>query len=453
MGLTSSPDCKSRDSDSHPADLGGRSGELRFTVRRPPTGEVSPCGHRPSGGDVARGVDVGVAPSGSAGFALEDRLALAVSGCDVPARGASLRRVRGRDLLDPPERFVLQTCDQLAPATSADHAVEPTFLGDSDARLLVGAMRGADHRPQAEILDPDHVEPSCEVGGGLLDPVLTPVPVAGFQFRDRPFCLLSAVGAARATGQPLLQHLQPFRLTGAKTGDAQQFAGRQRSGHHNTAVYADHAAVPWTGYRVGDMRERDMPASSPIPRNPVGPDALWHRSRPAEPHPSDLGHPDPTQAAVEALDVMRFHRDLPKPLVHTGFTPRRAPVCAGEQVPHRLSEIPQRLLLYCLTSRPKPRVLGACLRQLRALLQIARSPAAWPPVLLLLHRQIPHIPRIPAVRQQSLLLLRGGQQPKSGHIRTVSATTDIPRTWHASTRRDRLPPWTEIHFSQPKEIQ
>src|SRR5829696_340895 len=55
--------------------LRGRSRQLRFTVRRPPNGEVSPCSHCPSGGDVACSVHVGVAPTGSAGFALEDRLA------------------------------------------------------------------------------------------------------------------------------------------------------------------------------------------------------------------------------------------------------------------------------------------------------------------------------------------------------------------------------------------
>ena len=88
---------------------------MRFTVRRPPTGEVSPCSHRPSGGDVACSVDVGVAPPGTAGFTLDDRLALAVSGCDVPACGATLRRIRSRDLLNPAQSFVLQTSDKLAP--------------------------------------------------------------------------------------------------------------------------------------------------------------------------------------------------------------------------------------------------------------------------------------------------------------------------------------------------
>src|SRR5258705_12599908 len=95
--------------------LRGRSSELRFTVRRPPTGEVSPCGHRPSGGDVACSVDVGVAPSGGAGLALEDRLALAVPGCDVPARRALFRRIRSRDLLDSAGSLGLEPCDELAP--------------------------------------------------------------------------------------------------------------------------------------------------------------------------------------------------------------------------------------------------------------------------------------------------------------------------------------------------
>ncbi len=399
---------------------------MRFTVRRPPTGEVSPCGHRPSGGDVACSVDVGVAPSGSAGLALEDRLALAVSGCDVPACGASLRRIRSRDLLDPAESLVLQACDQLAPATSPDRAIEPAFLGDSDTRLLDGSARGAGHRLNVEVFDPDQVEPPCKVRGGFLDPVPTPIPLAGAQLRDRTFGLFATVGTALATGQPPLQHLQPFRLTRGKTGCVQQFASRQRSRHGNTTVNADHAAVTWAEDRVWDVRERNMPATRPITVNPVGLDTLWHWARQAEPHPPDLRHPYPTQAAVQPLNMTRLHADLPKPFVHTGFTPRRAAVRAGEEVPHGLREIPQRLLLNSLTSGTEPPVLGAGLRQLRTLLQIPGSLAARLPVLLLLHRQIPHIPRIPAVRQQRLLLLRSRQQSEPRHNRTIITDTDNP---------------------------
>ena len=103
---------------------------MRFTVRRPASAEVSPCCHRPSGGDVACSVHVGVARPGGAGFALENRLALAVFGCDVPARGASLRRVRGRDLLDPTRSLVLQTRGEQTPSASADAPVETALLCD-----------------------------------------------------------------------------------------------------------------------------------------------------------------------------------------------------------------------------------------------------------------------------------------------------------------------------------
>jgi hypothetical protein len=65
---------------------------------------------------------------------------------------------------------------------------------------------------------------------------------------------------------------------------------------------------------------------------------------------------------------MRLDRDLPESFVHTGFAPRRAPVRATEKVPHRLSEIPQRLLLHSLRARRQPLVLGARGGQLRALL-------------------------------------------------------------------------------------
>jgi hypothetical protein len=413
--------------DSNPTQLlCGRRAELRFTVRRPPAGEVSPCCHRPSGGDVACSVHVGVAPASIAGLALEDRLALAVSGCDVPARGASLRRVRSRDLFNPAESLVLQPCDQLAPATSHDCAVEPALLGDSRARLLDGPARRPGHRPHVKSLDPDHLEPSRQVGGGLLDPVLAPIPLTGLQSRDRTFRLLAAIGTALAAAQPLLQHLQPLRLTRSQTRYMQQLAGRQRSRHGNAAVNADHAAIPRTADRVGDMRERDMPAASPITGNSIGLDTLGHRSRQAEACPSDLRHPHPTDVAIQPFDVMGFQPDLPKAFVHTGFAPCRAPVCPGEEVPHRLREIPQRLLLHRLTPGPKPRVLGARLSQLRRLLYIARSYAARLPVPLLLHRQIPYISRVPAVRPQGFLLVNSRQQPKPRHVRTVTATTDIP---------------------------
>ena len=397
---------------------------MRFTVRRPPTGEVSPCGHRPPGGDIACSVDVGVAPSSSAGFALEDRLALAVSRSDVPARGTTLRRTRSRDSLNPAKSLVVQSRNEQAPAALADRAIEPALLSRSYARLLDGATRRACHRPHIKGLDSNHVKPPCKVGAGLLHPVLTPVPLAGSQFRNRPFRLLAAFGTTRGTGEPPLQYLQPLRLTRSKTGCMQQFAGRHRSRYDNTTVNADHAAIARAADRVWYVRECDMPAASPITDNPVRFDTLGHRSRQPKPHPSDLRHPYPAEAAVQLLDVTCLHSDLSKTFVNTGFAPRRAAVCATEKVPHSLREISQRLLLHRLASGPKPRVVGAGLRQLRGLLNVVGSLAPRLPVLLLLHRQIPDIPRIPAMRYQPLLLLRGWQQSKPRHTRTVTGTTD-----------------------------
>ena len=421
---------------------------MRFTVRRPPTGEVSPCCHRPSGGDVACSIDVGVASPGSAGLALEDRLALAVFRCDVPARRATLRRIRSRDLLYPAVSLVLQSCGELTPTTSKYCAVESSFLSDSHAGFLSGAARGPGHRPHVKSLDPDHVEPLREVSGGRFHPVPKPIPFAGFQLRDRPFRPLAAMRIALGPRKLPLQHPQPLRFTRGETRCVQQLAGRKRRGHSHTPIDADYAPIARTGDRIRDVGKRDMPAVSSITGNPVGLDTVWHRPRHAKPDPPDLGHPDPTEAAIQSFDVLGSQADLPKPFVHARFAPPRATVRAGEEVSHSLRVIPQRLLLHRLTPGAKPRVLRAGLGQLCALLPVAGSHPARLPVPLLLYRQIPHIPRIPTVLQQLLLLLRGGQQSEPRHIRKVTTTTDIP-SQSARVPRDRHSPWTDFQgFSQ-----
>ncbi len=105
------------------------------------------------------------------------------------------------------------------------------------------------------------------------------------------------------------------------------------------------------------------------------------------------------------------------------------------------------------TANTKPPVLGAGFGQLRSLLDIARSFAARLPMLLLLHRQIPHIPPIAAMRQQRRLLIRGRQQPKPRHSDKVSTTTGIPDAAPQPHAGDRLPPPPHSRGYQPKEIQ
>jgi hypothetical protein len=426
---------------------------LRFTVRRPPTGEVSPCSHRPSGGNVACSVDVGIAPPSSAGFALENRLALTISGSDVSARGASLRRIRGRNLLDPTMSLVLQTRSEQPPTAAADSPVQPALLSSAHTGLLYSSPYSAGHRTHVKGFNPDRVEAARNIGGGFLDPVLAAVGLTRLQIRDRQFRSSAAVGATLGAGEPLLQHLQTPGLTPAQTRYLQQLTGRQRRRHDNATVDTDHAAVARTGNGVRDVGERDMPAAGPITGDTVGLDARGNQPRHAETHPAHLRHPNPTEPAVQTLDVMPFHRDLPEPFVHISFAPPWATVRTVEEIPHGLGEIPQRLLLHRLTPGTKPPVLGTGLGQLRCLLNVAGSPAPRPPMLLLLHRQIPHVPRIPTMRQQCLLLLRDGQQPKSRHMRTVTVNTDIPDVAHPRHTGDRLAPRTEVQGFQPKEIR
>jgi hypothetical protein len=425
---------------------------LRFTVRRPSTGEVSPCSHRPSGGNVTCSVDVGVAPSSSAGFALENRLALTVPGGDVPARGASLRRKRGRNLLDPTLSLVLQTRSEQPPTAAADSPVQSALLRNAHAGLLYSSPRSAGHRTHVKGFNPDRVEAARNVSSGFLDPVLTAVGLTRLQSRDRQFRSGAPVGATLGPNEPLLQHLQPLGLAPAQTRGVQQLTGRQRRRHDNATVNTDHAAVARTGDGVRDVSERDMPATGPITSDTVGLDAGGHRPRQVKPNPAHLGHPNPTETAVQTLDVMRFHRNLPEPFVHISFAPPWATVRAVEEISHSLREIPQRLLLHRLTPGTKPPVLGTGLGQLRGLLDIAGSLAPRLPMLLLLHRQIPHVPRVPTMRQQCLLLISDGQQPKPRHMRTVTVNTDIPDVAHQHHTGDRLPPRTEVQGFQPKEI-
>ena len=416
---------------------------MRFTVRRLPNGAVSPCCHRPSGGDIACSVDVGVAPTGSTGLALENRLALAVPGSDVPARRASLRRERGRNLLDPTVGLVLQTCGEKPPTTAADRPIQATLLSNTHTWQLDSSPRRAGHRPHVKGFDPDRVEAARNISRGFLHPVLAPIDLTRLEFRDRPFRSPAPVRATLGPGEPLLQHPQPLGLTWSQTRCVQQFTGRQRSRHGKPTVNTDHAAITWTRNRVRDVGERDMPTASPITGDPVGLDTLRHRPRQPEPHPAHFGHPHPTKAAIQSHNVVRFDRDLPKPFVHTGLTPCRAPMRAGEEVLHGLREIPQRLLLHRLTAGTKPPVLGADLGQLRGLLDITRSLAPRLPVLLLLHRKIPHTACVPTVLQEDLLLRSGGQQPKPRHNRKVTTTTDNPDVAGQPHTGIGFPPRTE----------
>jgi hypothetical protein len=397
---------------------------LRFTVRRPASAEVSPCCHRPSGGDVACSVHVGVARPRVAGFALENRLALTVFGRDVPAYAASLRRVRGRDLLDPTTSLVLQTRGEQTPSASADAPVQAALLRHPLTRPLDGTPRTAGHRTHVKGFNPDRVEAPRNVRGGLLDPILASVSLPRLQLGDRVLRASSTIGATFGAGKPLLQHLQPLGLTAAQARGVQQFTGRQRCRHHHTTVDTHHAAITRTRDRLRDVGERDMPSAGPITADSIGLHSCRDRPRPAEAHPADFGHPYPSEPAVQTLHVTSFHRNLPEPLVCTGFAPRRARVRSGEKVAHRLRVVPQRLLLHSLRACRQPFVLSAGRGQLSTLLVVAGRPAPWLPMLLLLDGQVPHIPGMATMLGQHHRLLSGRKQPVTRHTGKLTLTTD-----------------------------
>src|SRR5659263_189999 len=81
--------------------------------------------------DVDRGVGVGVRGV-SAGFALEDRLALAVSGCAVPAGGARTTGVAGVYTDHCPfGHLVFEAGEEPAPHGREDRLVERTLRADT----------------------------------------------------------------------------------------------------------------------------------------------------------------------------------------------------------------------------------------------------------------------------------------------------------------------------------
>jgi len=398
---------------------------LRFTVLRPPDGEVSLCWHRPSGGDVAGGVDVGVARPRLASDTREDRLALAVFGCDVPAGGASLRRIRGRNLFEASRSLMLKPRHKPTPALTTDRAVETPLLRNPNTGSVNRASSGARHRPHIEVLNPDRVEPARKVGSGLFEPVSSPVGFARFDFRDRRLPPLSAVGAALGARETLLQTVQPNLLTTCEPRSVQQLASGQRRRYHHTAVHTDCAVIGRSGNRVGDVGEGDMPAPGAIPRNAVGLHIRGYCSRPAKSDPTDLGHPDPSVAPVELYDVLGLDADLPEALMNTRLAKCRTAVSAGEKVSHRLCEIPQRLLLHRVRPSRQPVIFEADLGQLRRLLVVSRGTAARLPQLLLLNGQIPHEPGMPTMLQQLDLLSQRWRQPKPRHAHNVASATDI----------------------------
>jgi hypothetical protein len=397
---------------------------LRFTVHRPASAEVSPCCHRPPGGDVACSVHVSIAGARTAGDTLENRLALTVFRRDMPAVGASLRRVRRSDGFEPTQGLVLQPGNQQPPTLAADLTVKPPFLRDVGARAFPGSARRARHRPHLQFLDADGGKAARHIGAGLFHPVTAAICLAGAQLRNSQLRSCPPVRSAARPGQTPLQSAQPLGFTGPKARNAQQLPARQRSRYRHPAIDTNDAAIIWSRDRFRDGSKSDVPPPRPIPRDSVRLHCVGDVAGPPEPHPTDLRYPYLPIAATQPLDVVEFESDLSEPFMRAGFTPRRASVGAVEKIAHGLREVPQRLLLDGLRPGCQPVVFGAGRSQLGTLLVVTGRSAPRLPVLLLFHGQIPHKPGVATVFGQCCRLLNAGKQPKPAHINNLGTTAD-----------------------------
>jgi hypothetical protein len=389
---------------------------LRFAVRRLWQSGASPRSNRPPGGrvrDVACRVDVGVVLV-PAGNAPEESLALATLPGGVAAGVAGLRRVTRIDLDHASRCFVLQPGHQPPPPVGENPPVQPSLLRDVTARFSDGALRRASHRLDLQVLDTDHIEPARQIGAGLLPPVPTPVTLTGLQASDRNRELSPPVGPVSrfgaSAGQPHQSH--GFRLTQA--GRGQQFPGAQRRTHPHSPVHTHDLTIPWAGDRFGDRGERDMPTASPIMGGPERLNSHGYRTGPTEPHPPHLRDLHLTDMTGQTPHVTEFDRDDPEPAAPP--TPPRPPVGPSEKVRPRLGEVLERLLPHHNRPGGRPPELRARLGQLTALLSEPwRGPEPGSPVGVLLDRQVPHEPGMPAMLGQHGLLGRRGLKTEAGH--------------------------------------
>ena len=190
---------------------------MRFTVHRPPDGEVSLCWYRPSGGDVAGCVHVGVLhgpglPRQATHAKTAWLLRLSRATCPHAEHRCDVYAAATRSSL--PAVLWSSRRNQPTPPLMTDGAVEPPFLRYPSARVFHCAARGAGHRPHVERLDPNGVKPARQIRCRLLHPVSPPIGFARFDSGDRR-------ASSAAGGWSHARRAQDVAATGA-TGPARR---------------------------------------------------------------------------------------------------------------------------------------------------------------------------------------------------------------------------------------
>ncbi len=393
---------------------------MRFTLRRDPCGRLSACADGPSGRDVDCCIHIGMRLT-PAGCAPENRLALAVLRCPMPAGVAGLRGVRGVDSLDTSGSFVFEASYQGAPSVGPDATVE-SRLGATPIREVVSRSRGvrlrlrpSGHLGEAQVFDSNDVEAPREIGAGLLDPVLAAIGAASAQLGYRCLCSLSPAGAAATASQSALQVLKPKLLGHRQSRAPQQFARTQGRGDRNSAVHADDLARTGWRDRLGDDGEGDVPATDPVAGDAVRLGFRYGAGQP-EPYPANFRYQRPRPFPAHLHDPGCLGADDPESFVQTSLAPGRSPMDADVEVLDSLVEVPQRLLLYGLRPGAQPARRGSSFGQLPTLLdKPGCSRSVRGPHRPLLERQIPYVARMLTVLQQRALLRGGRVEPEPGH--------------------------------------
>jgi hypothetical protein len=166
-----------------------------------------------------------------------------------------------------------------------------------------------------------------------------------------------------------------------------------------------------------------MPTAGPVTGNAERLHVPRQRSGQTKPHPADLRDPYRGPLPVKAADVPVTAAPpcYSEPLMLPSLAPGRAEAVAVEEIRHRLREVTKGLLLNRLRPRSQPRVLGSCSGEFPALLQVTGRglPTGTPPGMLL-NREVPYVPGIRAVPQQTSSLLAGGLKTVPRHANILA---------------------------------
>lgn len=354
---------------------------LRFTVHRPGNPVASPCSHRMPCGDIPGCVHVSVTAESACG-APEDGLTLARLLVHLPTHTAPLASERRVDLLDSASCLPVKSTDELPPAICKDLPVKPSLLGHAPPRRLHSARRAPGHIADAEILDTNQVEATCQISAGLFAPVLASVSL------PRP----------------------------------------QTCSHSYATVHTDYRTCTRARDGWGNRGERNMPPACAIKSDAKRLDSVRDDARPAKPHPAALRNENFTGFPIQPAHMSRFDCHHAESFVAPSFAPSRPPVRACKKALHSPVKVAQRLLLHHLAPMGQPGMFPSRGCELPALLQVAGRvrPPSMPPRVLLTG-QVPHEASMRTMHLQGCFLAVRRKQAVAGHAKTVSSSTDTLR--------------------------